>query len=321
MPILETQHDFGHVIETDLNWSESYYFNGYSPTSKVGLFARIAIRPNEPYIDGFISLWLPNGEVVRIVDASSGEIPDPGQPSLAAIQFERITPMERWRVRGVGQANDGCKLTVDVTFNALTPAFGIDASTRNYSGSAKTVVHSLASGHFEQAGRWQGEIIHGVSRYAFEGHGNRDKSWGPRRTDGAHGMRYWRWFSMNFGDDIHFGGIRIGTADGDMQRGWLCRAGQYDSVRGLDVKTSFAADGIHQQRLIVTARNKTNDTFSIQGQVLHSTPLIARGHEHMRIIEGLTQWTFENRMGYGICEYAHQLDADGTPVVIVENCG
>jgi hypothetical protein len=39
--------------------------------------------------------------------------------------------------------------------------------------------------------------------------------------------------------------------------------------------------------------------------------------------EGLARWTYDDprgadRTGYGICEYLHQLDAAGRPVVPVE---
>ena len=31
----------------------------------------------------------------------------------------------------------------------------------------------------------------------------------------------WRWFSINIGEDVHFGGIRLGTGAGDLHRGWV----------------------------------------------------------------------------------------------------
>ena len=40
----------------------------------------------------------------------------------------------------------------------------------------------------------------------------------------------WRWFSINIGDDVHFGGIRIGTEAGDLHRGWVWKDGEHASI-------------------------------------------------------------------------------------------
>ena len=315
MPILNIEHDFGHAIEADPNWSESYYFNGYAPAPRVGFFARIAIRPNEPHADGFICVWLPDGTQVRLSAACANDIPDPGQPTLEGIRFERLMPMQVWRLVGDGRAEDGRGVAIDVTFQALTPAIGIDATKRHYAGANSTAVQSLASGHFEQAGRWDGvATVEGV-RYAIVGHGNRDKSWGPRRTDGARGMQYWRWFSMNFGADLHLGGIRIGTESGTLERGWLYRAGASVGLRALAVTTEVSPRDFAQRRVKLVARDKHGATHEFSGEVFNAMPLRARGHDHMLIIEGLTQWTHAGRTGYGICEYAHCLTPNGEPLV------
>ena len=59
MPILEARHDLAHPVEGDGAWSESFYFNGYEPTTDSGLFTRIGIRPNEGTMDVGLSVWLP----------------------------------------------------------------------------------------------------------------------------------------------------------------------------------------------------------------------------------------------------------------------
>lgn len=319
MPILETRHDFGHAFEADPNWSESYYFNAYSPSTDTGLFARVAVRPNEPHVDGFITLWLPGGDSARIAESRSESIPSPDAPVLNSLGFERIEPMQRWRIRASGTADDGRTVDVDATFTALTPPIGIDASgTRASDHAGDAVMHSLASGHFEQAGHYDGRIsVDGVRHYLV-GRGNRDKSWGPRRTDGARGMRYWRWFSMNVGDDVHLGGIRVGTGAGDLQRGWLWRNGGSLGLRELAVETTLEADGLRQRALTLTARDKQGATHIIMGEVLRVLPLTARGHDQMAIFEGLTRWHYDGAIGYGICEYAHHLDALGRPVVPIQ---
>ena len=50
----------------------------------------------------------------------------------------------------------------------------------------------------------------------------------PRRWGGP---RMWRWFSINISDDVHFGGIRIGTEAGDLHRGWVWKDGEHTSLK------------------------------------------------------------------------------------------
>src|SRR3954469_19396750 len=100
-------------------------------------------------------------------------------------------------------------LAMDLTFDALTPAVGVDGQGREGKGASAATSMSVGKGHLEQAGRWTGWIeADGVRHEMVDARGNRDKSWGPRRWGGP---KMWRWFSINIGDDSHFGGIRIGT--------------------------------------------------------------------------------------------------------------
>lgn len=311
MPVLEAHHDLGHAHGDDPAWSESYYFNGYSPANGLGFFARIALRPNEPYVDGFITLWLPDGRTLRVTEARASRLPDAGAPALKRLAATRIVPMQRWELSANGSSDCGVPLALSLAFSALSPAVGVDAAAK----PGVTVTAALGSGHFEQAGRWHGHCVVNGESLPFDGRGNRDKSWGPRRTDHGGGLRYWRWFSMNFGDDVHLGGIRVGAGEATTQRGWLYRGGSVVSLRELNVQTAYAADGLAQSRVILHARDKDGVAHRFQGEVLRTARLYARGHEHMAIVEGLTRWRYEALPGYGICEFAHRLDAAGQPLV------
>ena len=318
MPILDASHDFGHPIESSPDWSESYYFNGYDPELALGFFSRIAIRPNTPSVGGFISLFLAEGGGVRLSASSTAAGCDTNAPTVGGLSFERVEAMQRWRVAGEGVSDEGRRVAVDLMFEALIPAIGVDTSGRRVdAGSSSAVVNSMGAGHFEQSGAWSGWVAVDGVRRAFKGRGNRDKSWGARRTDNDTGMHYWRWFSMNFGDDLHLGGIRVGTGESAMQRGWLYKGGEFLSLRGMDVGTVLAADGLAQREVSLVATDKGGQQHRFTGEVLNVQPLLARGHEAMMILEGLTRWQHEGRTGYGICEYAHHLDAQGKPLVAI----
>src|SRR2546422_9381815 len=160
--------------------------------------------------------------------------------------------MERWRLTCEAEAivldvraerpQRPARLVMDVEFRAVTPAIGSDGQGRAGTGASAETRQHVGKGRLEQAGRWSGWIEAGGVRYELaRARGNRDKSWGPRRWGGP---RMWRWFSINVGDDVHFGGIRIGTEAGDLHRGWGWRDGHAASGRRWDVRTTLAPDGV-----------------------------------------------------------------------------
>ena len=214
MPILEARHDFAHPVEGDLAWSESYYFNAYCPVVDAGLFTRIGVRPNEGTIDVSLAVWLPSGELAHFSSTREQHEMTDDDLAVGGVRYERLAPMQSWRLTA-----EVDRVALDLTFDALTPAVGVDGQGRSGSGASAATGAIVGKGHLEQAGRWSGWIdVDGTRHELVDARGNRDKSWGPRRW-GAPKM--WRWFSINIGDDTHFGGIRIGTDAGDLHRGWV----------------------------------------------------------------------------------------------------
>jgi len=334
MPILDERHDFAHPVEGDSAWSESYYFNCYDPETDAGFFTRIGIRPNEGTMDVGLSAWLPGSElaVVRGV-RDQMEMVDTGL-EVGGVTYERLAPLKEWRIACAADAivldlgGDGGmrpgRLAMDVTFSALIPAVGTDGQGKRSEGVAAETSNSVGRGHLEQAGRWSGWIEADGQRYVLgaEARGNRDKSWGPRRWGGP---KMWRWFSINVGasdtsaDEVHFGGIRIGTDAGDLHRGWVWRDGEATSIREWDVRTELADDGLSHRVSQVRATDKRDRVHELRADILRVAGLPQRHGERRTIVnEGLARWTYEDRTGYGISEYLHQLDDDDRPLTPIE---
>jgi len=287
MPILDARHDLAHPVEGDTAWSESYYFNAYDPATDSGLFTRIGIRPNEGTMDVGLSIWLPGGDL--------------GEYQWVKEQREMVDTV------------------LDVRFDALTPAIGTDGQPSGpKSAEAAAAAGTVGKGHLEQAGRWSGALTVGGERHEWLGAlGNRDRSWGPRRWGGP---KMWRWFSINVGEGMHLGGIRLGTDAGDLHRGWVWDGGRAASVAEWGVRTELADDGVTHRVVHLDVRDKQGRTYPLRGDVLRVANIGQPGGTLVN--EGLARWTYEDggdtRTGYGICEYLHQLDDAGRPVVPVE---
>jgi hypothetical protein len=336
MPILDARHDLAHPVEGDTAWSESYYFNAYDPESDSGLFTRIGIRPNEGTMDVGMSLWLPGGELGEYRWVKEQREMVDTVLDVGAVRYEMLEALRSWRLtmddavqaRPTGKSRAEAeadahpvKVALDVRFDAITPAVGTDGQPGGGPKSKEAAAASgtVGKGHLEQAGRWTGTLtVDGVTHEWKGAHGNRDRSWGPRRWGGP---KMWRWFSINVGDDLHFGGIRLGTAAGDLHRGWVWDGTRATSVAEWRVRTELEDDGVTHRVVHLDVADKSGRTFPLRGDVLRVAPIGQAGGTLVN--EGLARWTYEGtddgpRIGYGIAEYLHQLDDGGRPVVPVE---
>ncbi len=312
MPILDARHDFAHPVEGDLAWSESYYFNAYCPVADAGLFTRIGVRPNEGTIDVSLAVWMPSGELAHFNGTREQNEMTDADLAVGGVRYERLAPMQSWRLTA-----DVDRVALDLVFDALTPAVGVDGQGRSGTGASAATAATVGKGHLEQAGRWTGWIdVDGTRHELVDARGNRDKSWGPRRWGGP---KMWRWFSINIGDDTHFGGIRIGTDAGDLHRGWVWTGGEHSSIREWKVTSEVAPDGVTHTATHVHATDKRGRVHELDAEILRVAPGPAGVKPNTTIVnEGLARWSYEGRTGYGISEYLHQLDADAKPVVPIE---
>src|SRR3954454_7913366 len=334
MPALDESHDFAHPVESDTAWSESYYFNCYDPQTDSGFFTRIGVRPNEGTIDAGCSFWLPDGGLAGLHHVREQRVMIDDDLVVGPITYERLAPLKQWRLIVDGDARAGhsgsrggesVHVAMDVVFDALTPAYGGDGQGKDAAdASSAQTRQSVGKGHLEQAGRWTGSIEVAGERHTLgpQARGNRDKSWGPRRWGGP---KMWRWFSINIGasdtsaDEVHFGGIRIGTDAGDLHRGWVWKDGEATSIREWDVRTELADDGLTHRVSQVRATDKRDRVHELRADVLRVAGLPQRHGERRTIVnEGLARWSYEGRTGYGISESLPQLDEDDKPLTPIE---
>jgi hypothetical protein len=335
MPILDPRHDLGHPVEGDTAWSESYYFNGYDPPTDTGLFTRIGIRPHEGTMDVGLSVWLTDGRVGEYRAVRPQHEMVDSHLVVDAVHYDLLEPLRSWRLRmddaviprpcAPGEADATAPaapvaVELDLTFTALTPGIGTDGQHPGprSSDAAAQAARTTGKGHLEQAGRLTGHVTVDGTRHDWtEGRGNRDRSWGPRRWGGP---AMWRWFSINVGDDVHFGGIRIGTTAGDLHRGWMWDGERATSIGHWHLDTELEDDGLTQRVTHLVATDKAGREHHLRGDLLRVARIGRPGQgggASTVVNEGLARWSYNGRTGYGIAEYLHQLDERGRPVVPV----
>jgi len=139
--------------------------------------------------------------------------------------------------------------------------------------------------------------------WTVKGFGLRDRSWGPRSWQAPD---HYRWLTMNFGPDAGIAAAVTVQRDGRrLPGGYVFEAGKPASyVRDVEVESEF--DGAERLHRALVARLTLSDgtPLEVRGRVLRMVPLRnRRDGVTTRIAEGLTEWRWGDRVGYGWSEY------------------
>jgi hypothetical protein len=329
---LEPADEHLHPLERASNFNESMYFNVYDPSERMGGFFRLGNRANEGYAEMTTCLYLPDGRVGFMF--ARPEISDNDAFDAGGMRFDVIEPFEELRVRYTGKVvmldeprqmahprqafteNPWVDAEADLTYRGLVAAFGGEPVNDDGSPLTEDLSGGFARGHYEQHVAASGAIRVGEEEWAIDGFGLRDHSWGPRFWQAPW---YYRWLTMNFGDDAGFVVSVITARDGSERVGGVAfQDGKYRHLDSATIDTDWVGDDKYHDEMRITAKSGDR-TYEITGTVLSLIPLRNRrqtpeGEQLVtRISEGMTEWKWDGRSGYGLSEYLDQI-VDGVPV-------
>lgn len=191
--IMRPEDENTHRPGPEVNFNESVYTNGFDTKTRVGGWMRLGNRVNEGYAELSVCLYLPDGRIACQFlrpPISSNDRFDAG-----GLSYKVIEPLKK-----VAMAYEGELLIVDDPEALRDPQklFATGRRLPGYAGwthEAVSPVHGgeptndsvqtmygrdFSLGHFNQHGRVAGEIRVGDERWAIDGFGWRDHSWGPR---------------------------------------------------------------------------------------------------------------------------------------------
>jgi hypothetical protein len=198
--------------------------------------------------------------------------------------------------------------SVELAYRGLSPMWGGEPEFDE--GEQRPTDSGFARGHYEQHVGARGRIVVGADGWDVDGFGLRDHSWGPRTWQAP----YWyRWLTCNAGPDDGFMVSIIAGRDGKVRRsGIVFENGGYTPIVDATLETTWT-DENDQERLRCVARTPDRE-IEITGAVKSFIPLRNRREGSVtRIGEGLTEYVWEGKTGYGLSEYLDQME-DGRPV-------
>lgn len=318
-PRLEPEDEYMHELEADPSFNESMYFNFFDPGARIGGFFRLGNRANEGFAEMTVCLYLADGRVGFMFgrpEISGNEAFDAGGLRFAVEEpFAALTvayegglallddPLAMSDPKAAFRAAEVVECSVALDYRGLSPMLGGEAGSEALSGFAR--------GHYEQHVGARGRVVVGDAESRIDGFGLRDHSWGPRSWQAP---RWYRWLTCNAGAEHGFMVSVIATADGAVRRsGVLLEDGAYTPIVDAELSTATRGEERYHDRIRCRARTAEREV-EISGEVRSLIPLRHRREGRMtRIGEGLTEYRWEGRTGYGLSEYLDQIDA-GAPV-------
>lgn len=324
----DPKHERMHPVGGEGAWSESYYFNFVDPDARLAMFTRIGFRPRDGWADALHVVYLEGSRVAftygrRDIGPDLSAYDD--DLSAGDLAIRCIDPYERWQIHYDGPTQDIADAAILLTrrkersgdwFRPATLCMDIDFN-------CLTEPHFAASGphgHFEQSGRVAGSITVDDEQWNVAGYGVRDKSWGPRdwgagqrSSDGTPPAKtsapspFVNWFSMNFGESAALGGSCFRHADGAMHgEGWIQRDGQSKGLTDVVIESDYRPDSILHTAVRLTGTIDGGETLRIHGKVLSVCPTkVPMPGGATFINEGLTEFDWDGRQGFGIAEHWH----------------
>jgi hypothetical protein len=337
MTSTDSQNDeLMHPVGEQAAWSESYYFNFVDPKNKLAMFTRVGFRPQDGWADALHVVYL-GGKRVAFTYGRRNIEKDlslyDGDLTAGDLTISCSAAFKKWQISYKGPAQDiedGAillerrKLRRDGWYQPATLDMQVqfDCTTEPYHSRSDEAA-SGAFGHFEQSGRVSGVIQLGEEKWNVSGFGVRDKSWGPRDWGaGAHSSEseskqifssakapspFVNWFSMNFGEDVALGGSGFRHADGVVRgSGWIQRNGESTHLNNIVITSNYAADSILHTQVFLKGEIAGGEIIEISGKILNVCPTkVPMPGGATFINEGLAEYTWGDKVGYGITEHWH----------------
>jgi hypothetical protein len=320
---LRPEDDFNHPVEAHPFFNESRYIHLIDGTRRIGGWFRIGNRPNQGFAEMTVCLYLPDGRAGFMHSKPQGHVDD--CRSADGLSFEITEPLRRMSVHYAGplcvmadgremddpkqafQQNPRLDCTVALQFEAVAPVHGgellADDGTPYDEGDGRY----FARAHFDQSMRGRGVITVGDERFEIDGFGLRDHSWGPRLWQA---IPWYRWFPCTFDDGFAICLMMVKKGDGEYLETGFIHDGSGRLLHVSDIRLCSEYDERqHPTGFTLTCRDELGRHYDMRGETLSAVPcrhvrrLPDGSSDRSRIMESMTRYTCNGRVGFGLAEY------------------
>lgn len=312
---LSPPDDIPHAVRAEPGWSENYLTHAYDAEAGIGFFlhAGLVSFDDRTWNDFFVA-YLP-GDRFLVANGFAAGVTSRGTEG-GQLKLRCEEPFQRWTKSFHGAASlvtgdelragpfierGHVRLDVDLTFEALGPAFDLGALENE----------TWSSTHYEQHMRFRGTLEFAGQRITLSGSGLRDHSWGPRDMSR---IDHHAWVHGQFPDGFTFMVFYLAAVDG--KAGGHAAVSGPDGIEQAELKSPLPlltdpADAVRSYELVLgtSAGDITIQAEPFQIATCSLTgpsELLFGAHPHANahhlLLEAQTRFTLNGKTAYGLTD-------------------
>lgn len=316
---LQDSDEYIHDPGPETNWNESRYVDFFDSSNGAGGWLRLGTRPNQGFAEMSACVSLPTGGAAFMYGrpAITGNgLAAGGQTWGVDVPFGRTTAEyvgslillpDPWALAEPGAAFRTAevvegRLSLISRAGGLTSVMGADQADIE-----RIFLPGQAAFHYQHLVRTTGTVQVGSQRWAIDGLGGRDHSWGPRNW---HAKTYLRWLIAMVDEGTGFMLTRAVGPGAQTRGGFVWDNGTFRLVDNFELRNSYADAPHYEMRSTAVRITAGPLQWTATGTPTGWLPLRHRQDGNtLRIVKSPTRWTFgDGRAGAGMCEYHDLLD-------------
>lgn len=249
----EGRDECPHSPGDHTQWQESFVLNLWDTVNNVYAFLRVSQIPNRDGGIGtaWLNLWVP-GYMYKNTNVSiplrEGDVTESALSVGGGLCRYEYTGNHHWTIN---DADAG--VSAELVIRDVHPGMCF------YPNADDHFVTETTSNHIEAVGQVTGSVTVKGKRHEVQGSGWRDHSWGKRNWGG---IRAHRFFSANFGEELHVACLSYIGEDGHWTKnGMIIRYGEVQFTDDFSIIAFMGEDAISNRggRLRVNIEGKYHD--------------------------------------------------------------
>lgn len=343
--MLLPQDEHWHEPTPARHFNESFYFNAFDRDGGWAVATRVGVTPSTQERDGFVCVYLPDDSTAFVeteerADRGVDLIRAGGLDYVCVEPFEKWRirydgPVHHLETRATESdlqwTQDPSRATrhlvldlevrpthppIDYDERSVRPRGLTDLARGAMSGNPlrtlARVAHAtrmlpsmIGAHHYEHATRVRGTVTLDGRSSSFEGHGQRDHSWGVRDMNVP---TRWRWLSCQFGDALSFNAVQVDVLAMRVQGGFVLREGSAEPVVRWRLEPTSAAHRYWPEHLKATLVTKGGSQLEVEADISAPLPVVARSPSRSTLVTAARAvYRFGDLVADGMVECMEQL--------------
>jgi phosphohistidine swiveling domain-containing protein len=320
LPAASRADEAFHALEAHPQARESVYVNVQDPATGIVLVASVGARPGGAG-EALVAVGLPRGRVLFALERDARQ---DTATSVTVGDIEAGWDPVRLRFEGRLSSHEAAGfppgpvplvlaprtavVRFDLRFEPTTPAVDF---THGLTAAERARLSPVGAHHVEQSGRWRGGIEIDGERWAVDGTGSRDHTWGRRDWEAA---EWWRLFTARFGDDLAVHALAVSVGGHVVEGGFVWRDGRTEPVRRVAWTARRHAGALRSVELelgtprgLLRIAGEVARTITVPVQLARGLgPHLTARPWRLLLHENFTRYTCEGRQGHGMAEFTER---------------